>query len=99
MTTILDVDGYKMGSVSKDGRVLSKTNTPIGRVDISGEILNYAGTRVGTFKPDGNVFKAGVYVGDVKTDGKVYDKDNDYVGRIKGAHTISAGAALLLLII
>ncbi|OGZ66664.1 MAG: hypothetical protein A3C50_02140 [Candidatus Staskawiczbacteria bacterium RIFCSPHIGHO2_02_FULL_43_16] len=99
MSDILDIDGYKIGSISEDGKVHNKKGYAIGRVSIDGNVFNASGGKVGTFKPDGHVYKMGEYVGDVKTDGKVYDNDEDYVGRVKGEHIISGGAALLLLII
>lgn len=99
MSNILDASGNKIATIGEDGKVRNTGGIVIGHVaGSSGEVYNNMAEKVGSFRANGYVYKAGSHIGTVHSDGRVYDWQNHCVGKVVGDHIESGGAALLLLV-
>ncbi len=98
MGNILDISGHKMATIREDGKVRNTAGVIMGHVSDSGEVYNNMAEKVGSFRANGYVYKAGSHIGTVHSDGRVYDYENRCVGKVVGDHIESGGAALLLLV-
>jgi len=97
MSDILNALNQKIGVMGEDNKVRNAQNVVIGSVLNNGDVWNLE-RKIGNVDGRGYVYEGGTHIGTVTNDGMVRDYNNHPVGKVKGSHLQSGGAALLLLL-
>lgn len=99
MSDILNASGKKVAKLGDDMKVRNTKGEVIGYIDSDNHVFQRDGDKAGRFDFKGHIYKAERIIGKVRPDGTVYDEENHLAGKVKGDNVMSAGAALMLLIV
>jgi hypothetical protein len=96
---VFNPNGYPIGIVNTDGKILSRLGRTLGSVNKNGVVFNRYGKKVGSVDLNGNLYSVtGIKIGKVKRSGKVFNRNGYHIGFIKAKGNIYriGGAAIII---